>query len=97
MAEAHRAFFALDPADAVTFNKDQRIVIVGTEVTPAVRQMALFLGHKRAACHLLGIRLLQDNGETLLSTDIVVGAVLPAAPAAPAWQENNRLAVPGRL
>ena len=35
LADHHREYFGLDEADAVAFNKDQRIVIVGQHVTPA--------------------------------------------------------------
>jgi hypothetical protein len=38
LADHHREYF--DQAEAVAFNKDQRIVIVGQQVTPEIRQTA---------------------------------------------------------
>src|SRR3990172_887507 len=43
LAEHHREYFELGGDEAVAFNKDQRIVIVGQQVTPEIRQTASFL------------------------------------------------------
>lgn len=42
LVERHRAHFGLE-SDVVEFNKDQRIVIVAEQITPAIRQTASFL------------------------------------------------------
>lgn len=34
LAEYHRVYFNLAPDEAIAFNKDQRIVIVGQTITP---------------------------------------------------------------
>jgi len=74
LAERHRLSFALDENEAVSFNKDQRIIIVASNVTPPVRQSAEFLRRKglRVTC-LEFSYFCAKSGERLLSTDIVVG------------------------
>ena len=42
LAEHHRAYFELGFDEAIAFNKDQRVVIVGQRVTPEIRQTASF-------------------------------------------------------
>ena len=46
LAEYHRVYFDLAPDEAIAFNKDQRIVIVGQTITPEIRQTAYFLRSK---------------------------------------------------
>jgi len=43
LAEHHREYFDLGSDEAISFNKDQRIVVVGQKVTSEVRQTASFL------------------------------------------------------
>ncbi|MFP3897684.1 MAG: hypothetical protein ACLFV5_12730, partial [Anaerolineales bacterium] len=43
LAEAHRTHFGLTEDEAASFNKDQRIIIVGSAISPAVRQTCAFL------------------------------------------------------
>lgn len=61
-------------ADAVSFNKEQRIVIVGYDISPEIRQTALFLRRKeiRVTCIEFNY-FLNANKEQLLSVDIVIG------------------------
>ena len=74
LLEYHRAFFKLDQGEAVSFNKDQRIVIVGSNVTSEIRQTAIFLRRKGLRVTCVEFKYFQTgSGETLLSTDIVVG------------------------
>ena len=74
LAEAHRTYFGLDESEAVSFNKDQRIVVVGSEIVPSVRQTALYLRHKGLRVTCLEFRYFRtEAGERLLSTDIAVG------------------------
>ena len=46
LAERHREYFGVDQSEAVVFNKDQSIVIIGQQVTSEIRQTAWFLGSK---------------------------------------------------
>ena len=74
LAGEHRAFFDLDETEAVSFNKDQRIVIVASDITPAIRQTAMFLRQKSLRVTCLEFSYFRTNsGERLLSTDIAVG------------------------
>lgn len=74
LSEYHRAFFKLDEGEAVSFNKDQRIVVVGSNVTPEIRQTAMFLRRKGLRVTCVEFKYFQTgSGETLLSSDIVVG------------------------
>lgn len=74
LSEYHRAFFGLDESESVSFNKDQRIVIVGSDITPEIRQTATFLRRKGLRVTCSEFKYFQtESGETLLSSDIVVG------------------------
>jgi post-segregation antitoxin (ccd killing protein) len=74
LAEAHHGFFSLTDDEAVSFNKDQVIVVVGTEVVQPIRQSAAYLRQKGLRVVCLEFRYFQArSGERLLSTDAVVG------------------------
>ncbi len=74
LAEHHREYFELGVDEAVAFNKDQRIVIVGQRVTPEIRQTAKFLRSKGIRVTCVEFTFFQADGETrLLSQEIVVG------------------------
>ena len=80
LAEQHREYF--DQSEAVAFNKDQRIVIIGQQITPAIRQTALFLGSKgiRVTCVEFSFFQAAEGGR-LLSQEIVVGGEHASSPA----------------
>ena len=72
LAEQHREYFK--QSEAVAFNKDQRIVIIGQQVTPEIRQTALFLGSKGVQVTCVEFTFFQAaGGGRLLSQEIVVG------------------------
>jgi hypothetical protein len=74
LAEHHREYFELGPEEAVAFNKDQRIVIVGQRVTPEIRQTSSFLRSKGFRVTCVEFTFFQANGGTrLLSQEIIVG------------------------
>ena len=74
LAEHHREYFGLDEAVAVAFNKDQRIAIIGQQVTPEIRQTASFLGSKGIRVTCVEFTFFQAvQGGRLLSQEIVVG------------------------
>lgn len=70
----HREYFSLHADEAVAFNKDQRIVIVGQKISQGIRQTAAFLGVKglRVTCVEFTF-FLAEGGTRLLSQEIVVG------------------------
>ncbi len=74
LSEYHRDFFELGEDEAVSFNKNQRLVIIGQDVTPQIRQTATFLRQKGLRVTCIEFKYFQiESGERLLSTDIVVG------------------------
>ncbi len=74
LAEHHREYFELSSDEAVAFNKDQRIAIVGQQITSEIRQTASYLRSKGVRVTCLEFTFFQTNGGTcLLSQEIVVG------------------------
>lgn len=74
LADHHRESFGLDETEAVAFNKDQRIVIIGQRVTHDVRRSASFLRSKRIRITCVEFTFFRtDEGSRLLSQEIVVG------------------------
>ncbi|MEN6485646.1 MAG: hypothetical protein ABFD98_12255 [Syntrophobacteraceae bacterium] len=74
LAEYHHEYFELGADEAVAFNKDQRIVIVGQRVTSEIRQTASFLRSKGIRITCAEFTFFQgDGGTRLLSQEIVVG------------------------
>jgi len=74
LADYHRQYFQLGPDEAVSFNKDQRIVMVGQTISDEIRQTSTFLRKKgfRVTCVEFGF-FESETGGQLLSSDIVVG------------------------
>jgi hypothetical protein len=74
LAQYHREYFNLTTDEAVVFNNDQRIVIVGQKITPEIRQTSLFLRNKGIKVTCLEFTFFKaDGGFRLLSTSVVVG------------------------
>ncbi len=74
LAIYHRNYFELASDEAVSFNKEQRIVLVGQRITGEIRQTASFLRKKGMRVTCLEFSYFQANGgKHLLSYDIVVG------------------------
>ena len=73
LAEYHREHFDLDESDAVSFNKDQSIVIVGQQITPEIRQSAQFLNSKGVCVTCVEFSFFQDvGGDSLMSQETVI-------------------------
>ncbi len=74
LADYHREYFQLSPDDAVAFNKDQRIVIVGQTVSSETRQTASFLAAKGISVTCIEFAFFQsEDGTPILSQEVVVG------------------------
>jgi hypothetical protein len=74
LQDYHKAYFKLSEDDVVSFNKDQRIVIVGYDITPEIRQTALFLRKKKIRATCVEFNYFQDpTKEQLMTIEIVVG------------------------
>jgi len=73
LAEAHRHYFVLGAEEGVSFNKNQRIVIVGETITPEIRETAGFLNGKGLRITCLEFSFFRtEDGKRLLSGDTVV-------------------------
>lgn len=74
LASYHRSYFDLASDEAVSFNKDQRIVLIGQKITGEIRQTASFLRKKGIRVTCLEFSYFQAHGgKHLLSYDIVTG------------------------
>lgn len=74
LLEYHRAYFKLEETEGVSFNKDQRIVIVGYDISQEIRQTALHLRNKGVKVTCVEFSYFQtDSKEQLMSVDIVIG------------------------
>jgi hypothetical protein len=74
LADYHREYFQLSSEDAVAFNKDQRIVIVGQSIAPEIRQTATFLAVKGIQVTCIEFAFFQAaDGTPILSQEVVVG------------------------
>ena len=62
LGDHHREYFEVDESEAVAFNKDQRIVIVGQRVTPEIKQTALFLRSKGIDITCVGFTFFEAAG-----------------------------------
>ncbi len=74
LVDRHREHFELDEGEAIAFNKDQRIVIIGQRISPEIRQTASFLGSKGIGVICIEFTFFQaQDGGRVLSQDVVVG------------------------
>jgi hypothetical protein len=74
LAEYHRSYFSLTEENAVSFNKDQRIVLVGQDITPEIRQTSGFLCQKGLHVTCLEFKYFETElSQRMLSVDVVVG------------------------
>lgn len=74
LAEHHRDHFSLGPNIAVSFNKDQRLVIVGQQISPGIIKTARFLGSKgvRVTCVEFTYFQSEDGEDRLMTQETVV-------------------------
>jgi hypothetical protein len=74
LSDAHKAFFGLEEGEAVSFNKDQRIVLVGQTLSQTIRQTSEFLRHKGLNVAYIEFKYFKTmNQEQLVSTETLVG------------------------
>ncbi|MCR4440486.1 MAG: endonuclease NucS [bacterium] len=74
LADYHREYFDLPPEEAVTLNKEQRIVIVAQEVSSPVRETSTFLRRKGIRITCVEFSYFESKGGgALLGQDIAVG------------------------
>lgn len=74
LAEYHRDHFELGSDEAIAFNKDQHIVIVGQQIAEEIRQTAVFLRSKGVKVTCVEFAFFEaHDGNRLLSQEVVVG------------------------
>ncbi|MDL2274877.1 endonuclease NucS [Desulfosarcina sp. OttesenSCG-928-G10] len=76
LPDYHRNYFKLGPEDAVSFNTNQRILIIGQDISREVRETSIFLRKKGIRITCLEFSYFKTNTDTdshLMSFDIVVG------------------------
>ena len=74
LTEYHRDHFSLDTNNAVSFNKDQRLVLIGQRISPEVEKTARFLGSKgvRVTCVEFTYFQSEDGEDRLMTQETVV-------------------------
>ena len=71
----HKGFFDLSEEEGVSFNKEQRLVIVGQKITSPIRQTAIFLNDHGVMVTCVEFTFFQtQNGERLFSIDTLIAS-----------------------
>lgn len=82
LSEAHAADFELGDGQAVAFNKSQHIIIVGSDITPEIRQTSVFLRKHGIDVTCVEFSFFRTaSGEQLMSSEVVVGGEALGGPA----------------
>ncbi|MBM3707943.1 MAG: DUF91 domain-containing protein [Actinobacteria bacterium] len=73
LIEKHKEFFNLQEGSAVAFNKEQRLVIIGQEISKEIEQSSIFLNKKGLEIYCLSFKYFKtDTGERIITSDFVV-------------------------
>jgi len=73
LAENHRTKFRLSVEEAVAFNKEQRLVIVGQDISKEIENTSVFLNKKGLEIYCIAFKYFKDNaGERIVTSDFVV-------------------------
>jgi hypothetical protein len=73
LAENHRAKFKLSDKEAVAFNKEQRLVIVGQDISKEIENTSVFLNKKGLEIYCIAFKYFKDEaGERIITSDFVV-------------------------
>lgn len=83
LTRMHRDHFNLESDDAITFNRDQRMVIVGQRISPEIKQSALFLGSKgvRVTCVEFTYFQTKDDDRLMSQETVVDGKAQKLTPS----------------
>ena len=74
LADYHRSYFNLQEGEAVAFNKNQKLVIIGQSITKEIRQTASFLRKKGIEVFCIEFKYFKTkSGEQIISSECVVG------------------------
>ncbi len=99
LAEHHQAHFELAADEAVAFNKNQHIVVIGQRITDQIRQTASYLNSKGIGITCVEFTYFEGDGDNrLMSQQIVVGKQLkkPTYPITNEQEFRNSLDENGR-
>lgn len=73
LTERHKESFKLHDDSAVAFNKAQRLVIIGQDISKEVEQTSLFLNKKGLELYCIAFKYFKsDKGERVITSDFVV-------------------------
>jgi hypothetical protein len=74
LTDYHRSYFNLQEGEAVAFNKNQKLVIIGQSVTKEIRQTSSFLRKKGIEVFCMEFKYFKtESGEQIISSEFVVG------------------------
>ena len=77
LIDYHRNYFQLEEDEAVAFNRNQKLIIVGQVITKEIKQTSAFLRKKGIEAFCLEFKYFETGaGERIISTDFVVGGDL---------------------
>jgi len=73
--EYHKVYFGTsDLADSISWNKSSKLVIVAQEITPEIKQTALYLRRKGLDIYCLEFKyFINDENNRMISSDFVIG------------------------
>ena len=70
----HRNYFQLEEDEAVAFNRNQKLIIVGQVITKEIKQTSAFLRKKGIEVFCLEFKYFETKaGERIISSDFVIG------------------------
>jgi hypothetical protein len=81
LAEYHKKYFELSADEAVAFNKSQKVVIIGQNISPEIRQTSNFLSNKGFQVICVEFSFFKSKtGMRILTNEIVAGNEPPKSP-----------------
>lgn len=79
LSDQHTTFFNLEEGEPVNYNKEQHIIVVGSNITREIRQQASYLNRKGIPTTCVEFNYFKtESGETLLSIDVAISGETPS-------------------
>ena len=73
LSDQHRTFFGLDDGETVNYNKEQHLIVIGSDITREIIQQAIYLNRKGISTTCVEFKYFEtESGEILLSTDVAI-------------------------
>ncbi len=74
LKDEFKAFFNPESAETISFNKESKLLIIGENISPEIKQTALYLRKKGINIYCIEFKyFVTESGEELLAREIVVG------------------------